>query len=1094
MRNQFKRIYSLLTIFHDILVCGVFTMLKSSFLNFIENKEKVITDDLDDPFVLEAIMAEMPMPAIRYKNKDTGEYEDKLHHVSSTIPVFTDWDDIMYLYQFPPEFWPAANAYRYNKVLYEVKKDPNFDDYQDVSFVTPGRHSNKITFKHRNTFAHNLLDKIERTVDTKHFSKSDKNQQLKQQYQDMFAKNKENKIDMGGFIGADLHDPQRSELDPNLWASKSFVGPDVASVKNFTTKWLDASSHGLLGDADEGTYPGHKVVSLQGGRNAKRQVKALNAGKLIEIAEKMKKAGAVPFVIHGNSPVWENVEISGKSGTKETVYPPSGKVSIPILFPGKAIDSRSSRKYELQKHIQNNISNIKLSDLQNLDAIEDEQRTAKQKLQDNVFKTRKEKEKTELLIKNLEPIVAFGRWLKEKQIVPTEENLSDLKIEFARDIHSSFRDIAKSASSYDPYDWNVHRFNKERHEHDPLETGMANPLRMGDYKFPSLRTTTHGYGMFYPNRQNKSMIHGEEGDWENYLSDYFGTGEGEKHRVKSVLNEKEFNAIQRKAALYASKIGEKLASDPETVKFLGTSDPSSLSSPKQIMRLVKKKESEISPDGNVKLLKNGSFESDSSLPNGIKIPEMLKKAFPELSKLEVDLGKVHAEVEGNSSKSDILRGVEDAIATKFGGWPKLKAALEANKAWIVYNAENVIKRNSGETPYRQYIDAIKDSTISPLEKYKSALEARIYTRKLAKEYTERIAQLDLESIGTRRLRGQFATFGQSVKDDEGDDMAYDTSEKDVQNRVNMRGNFDAEAQEFLRSYFGDMQKSRYRKNRASSDSATYTMGHAASTINSQIAAYAKSMAEKVKTAAEAGAKKLASQNDESEATSAEKGMLQSIGTSIALYDFFKQMYSDRKIGLPANADKWAREKMMNVLKRNNISEKGEGDYEGLGLAMRHTPADAYERRANVIMRSWEYQLSDDASPEENKKIIDSKIDALSQKVNVSPNPEEQKRIIDRLCIMNQRKPIFGTFSAAAFKTQSAIPDVPLPSKVKNALGMALNKMKNRHAATDHPEEQPAQQQTVKPPVVPNVNAIAGSQQMQQKANPLGDLLRRKKQV
>ena len=1062
---------------------------KPSFYEYILDRDEA--DACDD--ILEAIMSEMPMQPIRFKNQDTGEFGNELHHASSTLPIFTDMDDILYLYQFPPEFWNVANAYRYNKALYEAKKNPKSSDYHDIQFKTPGAHSNIITFKNRNTFAHKLLDKIERTVDVKHFATSDKHPEKKTSYSDLFSKNRELGIDMGGTIGADLTDPQRSDRDPNLWASKAFVGPDPSSVKEFTSKWMDASSHGLLGDPNEGTFNGHKIIKMQGGAGAKRKVKALSPGKLMEIAQKMQQAGAVPFKIRGNHPVWDNVEITSKKGTRMTSYPSEGNDTyLPILFPGKAIDSHSAKQYELNKHIDSAVNKVTLDDVgKNFPEILRKQDEAKHSLLG--AQNRREKNAQALVIKKLEPIVQFGKWIRDiKKVEPTSENLNDLKIEFSRHVHDRISQIGKSAKAYDAYDWNVHRFNHDREDHDPLGVGMGNPLRMGSYKYPPLRDSTQSFGAFFPNRQNQSMLHGDEGDWENHFQHLFGMG-GEKHQVKPHITDKEFEHVQRKAATYASKIGETLAADSDIKSFLGSVNAGDLTSPRGVSAALRRKEKELNQNGQtVSLITNGKLANDDTLPDGIVIPQKLRTAWSELNKLEKDLGSLHSDVDGNASQSDIKIGVETAINKKFDDWPVLKAALDANKTWIIYNAEKVVKRSMGEAPFRQYLDVMRDSTSNPLDRHKHGLEAKLMVRKIAQNYTEQIAQLNLDSIGTRRLRTTTGKTLNFAEPDDGGSYEDDTAAGTTK-RIEMRGTYeDPETKAFIDSYFGDMEKSKYRRNRADSDSTSYTIGHHASTVHQQIANYAKVMADKVHAAVEAGAKKFAAKTGETDISTSEREMLEKIGNSIALYDFFKAMYLDKKLGMPAGADKWAKDKMMNVLKRHNlVNPNDENDYEGMSIAMRHTPADNYERRAGAILRSWEEETPDG---QDSKQYIDQKINELITKLPTVPNQEEQKAIIDRLCIMNHRKPQFGTVSMAAYATTSTIPDVPLPRKVRDALGKVMKKYGNNVPgfAGQTPQVQPQPVAPQQPPTGP-ARAGAGEMQQQKGASPLGSLLRKKPQ-
>jgi len=1049
-------------------------IIRPSFNDYVNQ----IEEDVDSDDIYEAIMAEMPMPATRFKNPETGEFDEKAHHISSTLPVFMGWDDIMYLYQFPPEFWTQANCYRYNKALYEAKTEgEKYNELQNITFTKPGRHSQQVTFLQRNTFAKKLLDKIERQVDIDHFRKSNKSPENVKKYEDDFEQHGKAGRDMGGYTGADMSDARRVKDD--LWVSKGFMGPDPASVKTMTSKWIDASSHGLLGDPREHSDT-HRNITLQGGRNATKEVRVLNSAKLDEIAGKMESMGAVPFQMRPDGKVfWKNVRITGKTGnSSEGIYPDKavGFPHLPVLLPGKAVDSKSSKQYLLQKHIQNNVKNIDAKDLMDIEKSKKAFEDARIALDEGKYKGRTEKAKLVLKLKSLQPILAFDKWLKEKNIKPTEENIKDLKVEFSQDIHNKFLDLSKSAESHDAYSWNVHNFNRNRKGHDPLGVGMDNPLHLGGFEHKRLRNKTHMFGGFFPNRQSKSMVHAPEGEWEDKFQKTFGVGDN-NNMVQTHLNSKEFNHIEANSFEYMKKVAKKVSEDPEVMEFLDMDSESIAESLLKMskIRAILRTKGLLSP--------NGSITGE--------MPEILSKGYKELNLVEKKIAKLQDEVESGYSKSDIAVGVDKYInSPKLGGFPDLKAALQANRAWIILNAENVVRRNMGESPFRQVSDNANDPNIDSIRKHKHALDAKEFVMWLGSDYAERIGQLKFfgengAAIESRRLR-QMAKKVSSIDvsmGDSGASAASTVSNKDQRRRINQRvqepESSDKEIQAFVDGFFGSMKKSRFRKNRAESDSDTQTIGHNIDTVY-KLAANAAAVS---KQSVEISAAGLSKANG-TEVTSQEKEMLQGITNSLTLYNFFVGLYSAKKMGPPEAASKWAKEKMMKVLKRHGLAdESDEEGYKSLATAIRYSPSDQIERQAGLIMRRWEEE-------ETSAEGINAKIDDLIAKLPSAPNQDSQKSIIDRLCVLNDRKPQFGTINMAAYQSSGHIPNVQLNKRATNRVQRLVDKYGKVSGFT--PEQPPKPVAPVAPnPAIPQ-GVPATMPPVDVHSNPLLNRLRKPK--
>jgi putative ABC transport system permease protein len=218
-------------------------ILKKSFKDYLNLKKNDSNLSFEEEYenklkqsLMEMLFSEMPVPPISFKDKD-GNYSDEKHHAAINAPIFMDEDDILYLYQFPPEFWTHALAYRYVDALYEAKVNPNYNDIQNIKL---GDGSRSVIFRNRNTFAKKLVDKIERTVDVDHFMNAKSNDpDLKKQYAANFEKYGKEGKDLGGLFGTDMSSPVR-RAGTNLWVAKgtntntSIVGTTDAypSVRN----------------------------------------------------------------------------------------------------------------------------------------------------------------------------------------------------------------------------------------------------------------------------------------------------------------------------------------------------------------------------------------------------------------------------------------------------------------------------------------------------------------------------------------------------------------------------------------------------------------------------------------------------------------------------------------------------------------------------------------------------------------------------------------------------------------------------------------------------------------------------------------------
>lgn len=1036
-------------------------IFKPSFEDYLKN---IINGENDS--LIESILLEMPLKPVRFQN-DSGEYDDEQHHVVSTLPIFMDWDDIYYLYQFPSQLWSEANAYRYVHVIYNAKKHQKYEDIQDITLSASGT---KYTFYKRNTFGKKLIDKIERTVDVEHFMNAkDKTPEGRKAYQDQFSKNKSANVDMGGYIGADMSNPVKTDFTGDLWSSKGFMGPDAANIKQRTASWINASSHGLLGNVKEygNTYAtfstNNNMVNPSEKTEGKRvkQLLTVSPTKLQEIAGKMQQAGAVPFVILKTGKVYyENVKVIGaNSKVKSDGKYPSNRMDfspIPLLLPGKAIDSKSNEKYEALLAQEKNMHKVNSASVKNVESYQQEIDEISRDLQNGKYKGATAIDAAKRQINQLMVHVSFDKFIKDKNLNPkslTNDELRDLKIEFERNLHSQYQEVGSKAKSYDNYDWNFHRFNRERENHDPLNVGMDNPFELGNLKFGKISRTTSKYGSYEANKQSKSMIHGEEGDWEKHFKDIFGTQNsdgGKNFKAKFGITSNEAQEIEREANKYLRAIGKKLASNSEVISYLKLNS-SNAQSVLSSFNLLKEA-----------LIQKGVYDVRKNLIMDNAIPKELHDAFHELKNVEKSLYTLEEESKSGYSKSDIQSGVESHLTKPaITNLKVLKAILEANKSWIIINAENFVKRNLGETPFLRLKKIFENpGSVTPVQKYKALLDAKKDVQSLAQKYAETISQLKFGSedsitgqgILSRRNRegkDNRSTSSMTASSDDANDMDFgvnddidsvdsridnsddnssnNLSQSTVDKRSSQKENWEDDINSFVSSFFGETGKSSVRKFRSNSDSTTQQIGHNVSTLYTMMQEEGKRAAQRAEKSTNKNSKELEIKN-KSSVSRQEMQMLKGINNSLELYNFFISVHKNRN--LKGDAIAWAKERMNSVLKRNNLSISS-NDPKEIAMAMRYQPVDQAEHQAVTLYQKLEAESDDEQDLSD--KIVD-----MSKKVNSTPNADFAKHIVDRLRLLNQEPQIFNTYKIAATNSD-VVQNVDLNKGVKEKLRNVVKK-------------------------------------------------------
>lgn len=1013
-------------------------IIKHNFEDFLNAKDGYIYD-------------EMARPPVRFKNPKTGDFEDENFDVSTRMPIFTDKYDIFYLYQFPPEYWAAAWNARYNRFLYDAaKQGDNYNDIQDVVLTGQG---GPIVFKNRNTFASHLVDKIKRDVDVDFFRTHGIDPQHVEKFEKKSAAHKAAGEDMGGYIGASMDDPTEFP-DKKTWAAKGFISP--GAIDDNLNAWMKGSSEGWLEDLDKVQHAEGKIAKRGGGRPVKgaapatpesreKQVKVFAGTDLQRIQQEMKAAHATPFRILGNHTVaWPSVEKKVKNKTEffplfthgmkspheAGMHKTFKGQSIPMLFPGKNVNINDIDAYEADKNAIARFKNFSPEDADvmqhNLDPkirqLQDEldrgdlegwddKLTGKRKSQASRKRTAIANE-----LEYLKHLDSLRNELKDKNPGrPLDYQFVKNAIPgYVEKLNQEMKRKQNTARKYGPYEYAIHTFNRERHGHDPLGVGMENPLILGDPKYPSLgNNVTQGMGSIAPTRQSPQLLHGEEGEWESKYQKQFGHGFDElsgKFRNPNLLDADDHKEIEKKTKEYLGAIASKLSKDQRTMEFLdlNPTDTQHLDDLDFLKERIKAK------------LPDAAFGRDGRISSTEeRIPELLRKAFNEIRDTVRELNTVGAEVESGSLSSAIADGVEKFVkGPSLAGRPELKAAMETRIPQLAINAENFVRRNIGESAFRNYADALSRGA-KGAEKRKLAQDLRDFITSRAYSYTGSLAQLAIEGLFTRRIHQGKRKMQSLDKEnpDTGDSMSANIAQgqklspEELDRLINsaQSGKF---APNVAPDLFKGGEKSAYRRYRTASDEYKGA-GHNVNLVH-----------------------QLLTQAQTSSSTrESEDEMMQGISASVALFNIFKQMTQReaQRAGKSINekeANSEARKKLFQYLKTN-----------------RYIPAD-YEENEPTSQNPMDYgkelrsRIEDDkeldADEQEVAKIVDKWSDAGwdRNRINLELNKittllktgratDRDKRVADLLLVHYGRQPELGTFepAMAASAVSSLVPDI-----------------------------------------------------------------------
>lgn len=1022
-------------------------LIKPSFYQFVADKDKNLA-------------LEMAINPTRFRN-DKGEYGDP-QHVSVNAPIYFDWEDIYYLYQFPVYFWTQALKLRYNDYLFEAKKSGGKRDIRDVTLT--GARGSQVTIKGINTFASSLLDKIERAVDVNYFAQAGKSKEEVQAYRDMAKKHGAEGKDLGGYYGMSLADPDvRKVGDDNVMYSRGFMFPGQNTIGKAIQNWLQGTSYGFLNSEEHGDHDSHEVDYVTPGRKSEdaetKRVKAARGGTLQQIVTKMQEVGAKPFKILSNSRVaWEVVKHK-KGGSSLTTYPEGGAF-LPMLLPAKSV-----RSGDVHAHRRNAIKAKTVEDMDrgdydsirgDLDSIirqkdEDIQRRS---AQTSRYKESKEGRMALKELNKLKALKSFKEWfLKNKAGVQlTPENIENTSNEYVDMLEKERHDIVKNAQKYDAHGWNVHMFNRKREAHDPFKVGMENPLEIGGLTHPPIKGKNIGFGSFYPNKQSKYMLHGPEGQWEDEFRDYFGSGMDNttgKIKLKVPFNQDDYTTLVKDAYDYKKMIAKKLATHKQFADYLNVDRSKlndkearkeiikNLSSPHYLMSIMKEK------CPGVKFLK-GKVILPEDAPDCM--PAGLPTAFRELVSVSDGMSDLKDQVtQGTTDKSAIMDGVNAYLGSTLVTYKPagVKEALKEMRLLIAKNAENYIRRTIGESSWQLYLN-LKKSGATAGARYRQAKDLKEYIKRAAWRYCRELDQLNFgEDLDTRRLRSKnTAKSYDAPMGDDGSSAAQTISASDAartqagQTRALPKGS---------ELFPDDAERNMFRGRRGKSDLATGHIAHSLDAFNKLI----RTEIAKVESQVDSKANALRAKAEERNGyvlTDSDVDLAKKVSGAAVVFNMFKQHFMQNNAkATDKDANKFAKEKMIEFLKNEKligpqeVGQLASNNEDELKRRIRdriesvpssHDPIAKSKLDPTELVAKQISELWDDA--EKTKPEIIGEINKIYGR-----SDEMSHRIADILSIIYNLPPKMDTYKLAAYEPQTTVPDVQIPQEKIDQLARQL---------------------------------------------------------
>jgi len=460
--------------------------MERSFFSYYLNRKDLSLDE----------MAADPITSL----KDARE-EGEQSYEKRKIPILFDKYDILYLYQFPPEFWPQALARRYNEKLFNSHKGYNSaQDIPEIEDITlTGNRGNKFTFKNINTFSKKLHDKLTRDVDDDTLSGLGKDQEHKDHYSDK-----------GGYHGYVLDNPKHSK-EHNVDVSEGYVGLTKERASELISKWLKGVDSQWLSKMPEDTP---REIVKRGGRGSEAYVRdgdwlsssPLN-GKMFHANPEGRPPGTV---------MWVGLNDKGR---KKAFYS-----HLPVLKPGLQIDSKSVDRHDnlrkMAKKAKEGADQVHKALSENPDmhlhdalikSLGNEYRdymavfepeTMRVLLSKKDELTRKlnqqgraregqnvsirEQSKMKHRIKEIDHISEIARDFSQNYGEVTRDNMPEVLNWIGDQIHSLADNVRDDADKYDIHDYSVHSSNLD---------------------YPKISNTTRGFGTSDPNKQQRKQVY-----------------------------------------------------------------------------------------------------------------------------------------------------------------------------------------------------------------------------------------------------------------------------------------------------------------------------------------------------------------------------------------------------------------------------------------------------------------------------------------------------------------------------------------------------------------------------------------------------------
>ena len=460
-------------------------------------------------YCIDADLREMTAPAI--KSLRQAKDADEMTHEKRKVPIHADWDDIVYLEQFPPSFWGQALAHRYGKKLFSTEealsKGKTVEDVEDVVLrYTHGL----VLFKKIHTNANKIHDKLTRDVDDMAFAEMEDSDEHRSGYE-------------GGHYGIDLTGGYQHK-DKDLQFGEGYIGLTHKQAKNFLTRWTKGMSGGWLGDDPKGS----RRISTKKGA-ASRPVysfEALMAHPLRGKRFHVTKEGKAQW--YG----WK-LDDEGNPEDDPTIF----TEYLPMMLPAKSVDKKSvdahnrarnlgdvahSKAEAIQAALEKN-PNLSLQqalkmvagddwkdyfaiiDPQAREALTKEHEDLTHKLEkqgsarQGQYVSSREQKKIKERLEHIEHVVGLGDAFDQQFGNISKENLPVVLVWVGDELHKEADRIRSSAPRYDAHDWNLRKFSTLKNDPEDPYSG---------YRYGKLHhKNVIGFGTFHTNKQQKERLH-----------------------------------------------------------------------------------------------------------------------------------------------------------------------------------------------------------------------------------------------------------------------------------------------------------------------------------------------------------------------------------------------------------------------------------------------------------------------------------------------------------------------------------------------------------------------------------------------------------